>query len=115
MKKFIERIKTSARSQISGYHSERSRILPDQITKRSRCQDPHDRIYAILGIATDIQKYERQPVKGYSIPIDYERSIFKIKMDVVWFYHHYTEASRDAVPQLCSLLDEIFADCPDDE
>jgi hypothetical protein len=80
-----------------------------EATKHSKCHDPHDRIYAIIALASDMTG------SGKSIPIDYHRSIFKVKMDVAWLLHDRFGfgRSRDYRSRICSLLDEIFADCPD--
>ena len=42
------------------------------------CCDPHDRVYAILGLAADIP--------GEAILVEYDRLIFKVKTDVAWWY-----------------------------
>lgn len=78
-------------------------------TKESKCHDPRDRIYAITALAEDISSFHD------TIPIDYARSIFKTKMDIAWAVQMQSRFSKDYVSRLCSLLDEIFADCPDDE
>jgi hypothetical protein len=46
-------------------------------TRNSKCQAAHYRIYAILALATDTSTFK-------SIPIDYNRSQFTVKVDVVW-------------------------------
>jgi hypothetical protein len=77
--------------------------------KSSKSCDPHDRIYAILGLARD--------VPHEAILVDYERSIFKVKMDVAWWYCSRFRLKNDAasVSRVCSVLDEIFADCGDED
>ena len=87
----------------------RARTLFDLIkkTRRSRCHDPHDRIYAIIGLADEMW------TASDSIPIDYDRSIFKVKMDIVCLMQRSKGFNQDDVSQMCLLLDEIFADCPD--
>lgn len=77
-----------------------------EATKSSKCHDPHDRIYAIIALANDMwDAYD-------SISTDYDRSIFKVKMDVAWFIHQRSRFDRAYVTRVCSLLDEIFTDCP---
>ncbi|OAL00781.1 HET-domain-containing protein [Phaeosphaeriaceae sp. SRC1lsM3a] len=78
-------------------------------TMESKCQDPHDRIYAIIAIAKDLSSFYD------TIPIDYNRSIFKVKMDLVWAVQTRSRFKKDYISRLCSLLDEIFAEYPDDE
>jgi hypothetical protein len=77
--------------------------------KKSKSCDPHDRIYAILGLAGDLPPN--------AIMIDYERSIFKVKMDVVWWYatNSVLKSRPASISHVCSLLDEIFADCDDED
>lgn len=76
-------------------------------TKDSKCQDMHDRIYAIIGLADDTATFYG------SIPIDYGRSIFRVKMDVAWAIHQRTAFDSAYITRICSLLDEIFAGVPD--
>lgn len=100
------------------------RTLVDLIdlTKKSKASDPRDRIYAILGLATDISADQ--------ILIDYNRSIFKLKMDVVWFYQtkpnssllqdallngRKAETKVELVSRTCRLLDEVFQDCENED
>jgi hypothetical protein len=47
-----------------------------ETTRRSKCQALHDKIYAILALLKDFATFD-------SSPIDYNRSPFKVKMDVV--------------------------------
>jgi hypothetical protein len=77
--------------------------------KKSKSCDPHDRIYAILGLAGDLPPN--------AIMVDYERSIFKVKMDVVWWYatNSVLKSRPASISHVCSLLDEIFADCDDED
>ncbi|KAF4634263.1 hypothetical protein G7Y89_g3847 [Cudoniella acicularis] len=106
---YIERISHRVGSKIIERRRDSRRTLAELLdtTKSSRCHDPHDRIYGVLGVAADIQ--------GDSIPIDYKGSIFKMKMDVAWFFEQYSSASRAYVSNICSLLEEIFANYPDTE
>jgi hypothetical protein len=46
--------------------------------KGSGCQDPRDRIYAIIRLAEDEVTFRE------SIPIEYNRPISRVKMDVAW-------------------------------
>jgi len=77
--------------------------------RSSKSCDPHDRIYAILGLAKDVPLHE--------IVVDYDRSIFKIKMDVAWWYstRSMLKSQPAYVSRVCSVLDEIFADCEDED
>jgi hypothetical protein len=60
-----------------------------------------------LGLATD--------VPSDTIQVDYNRSIFKLKMDVVWLYHTKLGASGEMVSETCQLLDERFADSVEED
>jgi hypothetical protein len=77
--------------------------------RTSKSCDPHDRIYAILGLADDIPPT--------AILVDYERDIFKVKVDVAWWYSTRSglKSHPASVSRVCSLLDEIFVDCEDGE
>jgi hypothetical protein len=108
----IERIKNSAGIRITERRRDKiRRNLADllETTKSSMCHDPHDRIYGILALADDLPQGR--------IPIDYQRSIFKVKMDVAWHFQQSLKSKADQsyVSQICSHLDEIFVNCPDDE
>ncbi|KAH8653143.1 hypothetical protein BGZ60DRAFT_419613 [Tricladium varicosporioides] len=50
-----------------------------------------------------------------TISIDYDRSIFKVKMDVAWFILQRPRFRRAYISQICSLLDEMYADYPDSD
>jgi hypothetical protein len=62
-----------------------------------------------LGLADDLPPN--------AIMVDYERSIFKVKMDVAWWYATNSVLKSDpaSLSHVCSLLDEIFADCDDED
>jgi hypothetical protein len=93
------------RSRISDH--ERTLMELMETCKSSKSCDPHDRIYAILGLASD--------VPPEAILVDYERSIFKVKMDVAWWYSTRSRLKSHpaSVSRVCSVLDEIFADYED--
>ncbi|KAN0113244.1 HET domain containing protein [Hyaloscypha variabilis] len=93
------------RSRISDH--ERTLMELMETCKSSKSCDPHDRIYAILGLASD--------VPPEAILVDYERSIFKVKMDVAWWYSTRSRLKSHpaSVSRVCSVLDEIFADYAD--
>lgn len=105
-KELIERINKSVGKRIiEKRHDRGKRALVDllEATKHSKCVDPHDRIYAILGLASDIS--------GHSFPVDYDRSIFKVKMDIAWFFKQ--RSRQPDISRICSTLDETFAGYPD--
>ncbi|KAE9375181.1 HET-domain-containing protein, partial [Stipitochalara longipes BDJ] len=81
IQKCLERIVKSPGIKIPrSRNSDHKRLLLElmETCKSSKSCDPHDRIYAILGLASD--------VPPEAILVDYERSIFKVKMDVAWWY-----------------------------
>jgi hypothetical protein len=90
-------------------NKERTLLELMETCKSSKSEDPHDRIFAILGLANDIPPE--------AIVVDYERSIFKIKMDVAWWYSTGSrlKSDRASVSRVCSLLDEIFEDCEEED
>jgi hypothetical protein len=114
-KSCLTRVGNSPGLKISRYRSswgrgsfgQRTLIRLLEISRNSKSSDSHDRVYAILGLAID--------VPSDTIQIDYNRSIFKLKMDVVWLYHTKLGASREMVSETCQLLDEIFADCVEED
>ncbi len=75
--------------------------------QNSKSCHPHDRIFALLGLVTDV------PVNA--IMVDYKRPIFKLKMDVVWVYHTKPAFRPHITTEVCRILDEIFWDCPDED
>jgi hypothetical protein len=75
--------------------------------KGSGCQDPRDRIYAIIRLAEDEVTFRE------SIPIEYNRPISRVTMDVAWAVQQRPRLDRDYVSRICSLLDDIFEDCSD--
>lgn len=98
-----------SKRRVSDRTSDVERTLLELMETCKSCKscDPHDRIYAILGLAGD--------VAPEAILVDYERSIFKVKMDVAWFYQSRLKSNPASVSRVCSLLDEIFADYEDDD
>jgi hypothetical protein len=48
-----------------------------EMCERSLCQDPRDKVYGILGLASN--------VKDDDLPVDYSKSMFELFWDVVWF------------------------------
>jgi hypothetical protein len=75
-----------------------------EVCKSSQCTLLHDRIYAVLGIAIDVPQW--------SIPIDYTKSIWRVKVDVGrCFTNGRRYIPRSTQARVCSLLDEIFPDC----
>ncbi|KAL5115065.1 hypothetical protein ACEQ8H_007040 [Pleosporales sp. CAS-2024a] len=77
-------------------------------TLGSQCQDPRDRIYAIMNLAEDLYQFEEQ------IPVDYNIGISALRKDVVraakrMKYPHYR------LNRLGALLSTMFADCPGSE
>jgi hypothetical protein len=68
--------------------------------KDSKCSEPRDRIYAILGLASDVQEG--------SIVIDYDRSIFKVQMDVLWFLTCKQNFRPADASGICTLLEETL-------
>ncbi|KAH8767525.1 heterokaryon incompatibility protein-domain-containing protein [Hyaloscypha finlandica] len=101
----LERIKASpgmriSRARLEGGHPTLLELL--ETCKTSKSSVPHDRIYALLGVASDISED--------SIPVDYDRSIFKVKMDVAWFIQSRPKHIPGMVRRICSILDETFAD-----
>lgn len=93
----------------TGQYLRRTLLQLLETCKKSKSYDPHDRIYAILGLADDLPPN--------AIMVDYERSIFKVKMDVAWWYATNSVLKSDpaSLSHVCSLLDEIFADCDDED
>jgi hypothetical protein len=75
-------------------------------TKASECQDPHDRIYAIIGLAEDIDNVRCK------IPIAYDVHLQIVKADVIsalkdrWMSPNYTR-------RIEKLLDQVFRDNDD--
>lgn len=101
-----------SRSRIStstGKYLRRTLLQLLETCKKSKSCDPHDRIYAILGLADDLPPN--------TIMVDYERSIFKVKMDVAWWYatNSVFKSDKASISHVCSLLDEIFADCDNED
>lgn len=75
-----------------------------EVCKSSQCTLLHDRIYALLPIAIDVPRG--------SIPVDYTKSIWRVKVDVGRCFtagQRYFPRSTQA--RVCSLLDEIFPNC----
>lgn len=109
---FLERIANSPGIKIPRRRiADHDRTLLElmETCKTSKSCDPHDRIYAILGLALDIPPE--------AILVDYERSIFKVKMDVAWWYLTESGLKSDpaSISRVCSVLDEIFADCDEED
>lgn len=88
-------------------YSECSIIELLKICRRSGSTDPHDKVYAILGLRNDNSREH--------IPIDYNRDIFKMKMDVAWYLHTRPGAKAKDVAKDCGFLDGLFEDCEDEE
>jgi hypothetical protein len=114
----VERIKTSDSKRLYDMHKKRKTpgssgllTLVDlmEVTRHSKCQDPHDKIYAILALSKDFATFR-------SILIDYNRSPFKVKMDVAWaVYQRGGRQFDDAyLSRIIFLLCEAFAGSPDD-
>jgi hypothetical protein len=87
-------------------HKRGERTLAELLdsTKISKCQDPHDRIYAIIALADDVVEFNKE------IPIDYNRSIAQVKVDVVGFTRARFASTYD-ISRIRLLLNRIFADC----
>jgi hypothetical protein len=101
----LERIKASPGMRISRARWERGHPTLLELLetcKASKSSVPHDRIYALLGVASDISED--------SILVDYGRPIFKVKMDVAWLIQSRPRHIPGMVRRVCSILDETFAD-----
>ena len=94
-------------SRFREHYRKRTLIELLETCRNSKSSDAHDRVYAILGLADD--------VPPDATPIDYGRSIFKVKMDVAWFYQEKLGHARMSMSKTCQLLDEIFADCDEED
>ncbi|EPE27264.1 hypothetical protein GLAREA_03179 [Glarea lozoyensis ATCC 20868] len=68
--------------------------------KDSKSSEPRDRLYALLGLASDVQED--------SIVIDYNRPIFKIQMDVLWFFCCKQDFRPADTSRICTLLEETL-------
>ena len=73
-----------------------------QFFESSQACDPRDKIYAVLGLAHDIP--------SGAIIVDYDRSILKVKMDVIWFYQCKNSSRPKFMSHLCHLMDNIVDD-----
>jgi hypothetical protein len=69
----------------------------------SKSSDPRDKIYALLALAHDVPKEV--------FKVDYSRSIFKVKMDFLWFYQCKKNSRPEFILQLCQLVDRMLGDC----
>jgi hypothetical protein len=123
----VDRIKTSDGKKINDMRKKRQKNIDEmdrkqregsglltlvelmESTRHSNCQDPHDKIYAILALSKDFETFG-------SIPIDYNRSPFQVKMDIAWAI--YQRGGRDYdnayLSRIIFLLCEAFAGSPDD-
>jgi len=68
----------------------------------STSSDQRDRIYALLALAHDV------PGEGFKV--DYSRSIFKVKMDFLWFYQCKKNSRPEFISKLCQLVDRMLGD-----
>jgi hypothetical protein len=103
---YIPRINNSPGAKISARRYEGGNQTLAELLETCRFSKatlPQDKIYAILGLATDI------PV-GW-IPLDYGKSLWRVKVDVGRFFTCAKYFPRETQSRICFLLDEIFPDC----
>jgi hypothetical protein len=103
---YIPRINNSPGAKISARrHEGRNQTLAEllEACRFSKATLPQDKIYAILGLATDV------PV-GW-IPLDYGKSLWRVKVDVGRFFTCAKYFPPETRSRMCFLLDEIFPDC----
>jgi hypothetical protein len=72
--------------------------------KASRCCNPRDRVYALLGLANDVPED--------AILIDYSKSVPNVQEDVMSFFLHQRSTSRLEVDYILSLLLIMLDDTP---
>ncbi|RDW59081.1 hypothetical protein BP5796_12005 [Coleophoma crateriformis] len=74
----------------------------------STCSDPRDKIYALLGLASDCQSGE--------IEVDYSKSLFEVYKDVVCFYgRSHSKPESQYMPKVVSFsqhLQRVFGSEP---
>jgi hypothetical protein len=73
LRNFSQNLDSDARSQQPAF------VLRTllETCERSLCQDPRDKVYGLLGLASN--------VKDDDLPVDYSKSMFELFWDVVWF------------------------------
>jgi hypothetical protein len=108
----VDRINNSVGKKINDMRKHTWRMpLVDlmETIRNSNCQVANDRIYAILGLATDSATFD-------SIPIDYGRSPFKVKMDIAWAVQQRPDRKHDDVylSRIIALVCEVFSSVPDE-
>ncbi|PMD19522.1 HET-domain-containing protein [Hyaloscypha hepaticicola] len=72
--------------------------------KASRCCNPRDRVYALLGLANDVPED--------TILIDYSKSVPNVQQDVMSFFLHQRSTRRLEVDHILSLLLIMLDDTP---
>jgi hypothetical protein len=61
--------------------------------ERSLCQDPRDKVYGLLGLASN--------VKDNDLSVDYSKSMFELFWDIVWFtYKQLVESTAQTLGEL---------------
>jgi hypothetical protein len=108
----VERIISSVGKEINDMRRDKhclSLLELMETTRDAHCQVAHDRIYAILGLAKDIATFK-------SIPIDYNRSPFKVKMDIAWAVQQRPGCKYNDVylSRIIKLVCEAFSEVPDE-
>jgi hypothetical protein len=105
----VDRINNSVGKKINEMRRDKQRLSLLELmetTRNSHCQAAHDRIYAILGLATDSATFN-------SIPIDYDRSPFKVKMDIAWAVLQ-RHGNGVYLSRIIALVCEAFSGVPDE-
>jgi hypothetical protein len=64
--------------------------------ERSLCQDPRDKVYGLLGLASN--------VKDDELPVDYSKSMFELFWDVVWLTYKQEPGSETPMLHAVELI-----------
>jgi hypothetical protein len=92
LRDFSQNLESDARSQQPAF------VLRTllETCERSLCQDPRDKVYGLLGLASN--------VKDDDLPVDYSKSMFELFWDVVWFTYKQGEGSATPMLRKAELI-----------
>jgi hypothetical protein len=77
-----------------------------ELSQYSKDSEPRDRIYALRGLIWDLEPED--------IVVDYGRSLFKVKMDVVWYLNPKNNGP-EYISENCGLVGRYLRDWDEDE
>jgi hypothetical protein len=104
--RIVEKIKRSLGSKIANMRirgrGNHSLVELFEVCKASKCCDPRDRVYALLGLANDVPKE--------TIDVDYTRSAVKVREDILKFLLPRQKLIHFDMDYIASLLMVMLED-----